>query len=194
MPQGTKFAIRCAPDPGVSGCTARHAVGARRWGDANLVGASSWGSKRAVSEGGGAERPEAGRSAARRGIPRLYPTPAGQPEPTAVPPAAAAPSALPPAARAPALGLGGARRLLSAALTRWPKRSEPSGTPRHTEPEKRKDVLICACDEHRAPGRSESMRNLMLATASAIVLGMAGTGIGQADEQTAARPMRPDRR
>ena len=51
------------------------------------------------------------------------------------------------------------------------------------EPEKGKKGFNCACYELRALGRVKSMRNLMLATASAIVLSMAGAGVGHAAER-----------
>jgi hypothetical protein len=66
------------------------------------------------------------------------------------------------------------------ALIRRPKRSKPSGAPHHTEPEKGKKRSGCAYIA-RLDG-VKSMRNLMLATASAIVLGMAGAGIGHTAE------------
>ena len=51
------------------------------------------------------------------------------------------------------------------------------------EPEKGKKGFNCACYELRTLGGVKSMRNLILATASAIVLGMAGSGIGHAAQQ-----------
>src|SRR3954453_16333450 len=62
-------------------------------------------------------------------------------------------------------------------------RTLPGRTGHRTEPEEGKKGFNCACYELRALAGVKSMRNLMLATASAIVLGVAGAGIGHAAEQ-----------
>src|SRR3954470_13917540 len=68
-------------------------------------------------------------------------------------------------------------------MQRGPQHIGSGCTGYRTEPEKGKKGFNCACYELRALGGVKSMRNLMLATASAIVLSMAGAGIGHAAQQ-----------
>jgi len=60
-------------------------------------------------------------------------------------------------------------------------RSKVSARSHHTEPEKRKKCSDCACEDTARLDGVKSMRKLMLATASAVVLAMAGAGIGSAE-------------
>ncbi len=74
-------------------------------------------------------------------------------------------------------------------------RSKVSGALPITRNRRReKSVRICACEDTARLDGVKSMRNLMLATASAIVLGMTGARLAMPLSYTAARPIRPDRR
>src|SRR3954451_12618046 len=68
-------------------------------------------------------------------------------------------------------------------MQRRPQHIGSGCTGHRREPEKGKKGFNCACYELRALGGVKSMRNFMLATASAIVLGMAGAGVGHAAER-----------
>ena len=157
--------------------------GPRRWGAANLVAGSVMGSKRAAGDPRAeAEGPEAGRSAALPSHHALDPRPPRQPKPTAV--------AGSNSTRA-APGSEGAcawsdRRPPGYWRSRTdPLANDPSPAARPITRNRRREEAF-GFARARTTARLDgvkSMRNLMLATVSAIVLGMAGAGIGDAAEQ-----------